>query len=218
MLVKHSAIAVAPILIEEEKDSEDTEDYDQGAGDNVAGPSPPKQQKMEEYQLSYTIEEKKPAQNSYAYDFQEQVVSQCLTNAFAQKSSLNGDNLIPSIGCTMDGMIIFLYDPYQDILLRMFYKLKLYLKESNNRMFYLESIIELWIILNLYIFKPVMQKNLEDKVKCGFKSILKNTGVLQAYENLRVVNGGSRGKRNALRTAEDFLTERTVDWDGLYDE
>ena len=82
----------------------------------------------------------------------------------------------------------------------------------------MESIIELWIILNLYIFKPVMQKNLEDKVKCGFKSILKNTGVLQAYENLRVVKGGSRGKGNALRTAEDFLTERTVDWDGLYDE
>ena len=131
--------------------------------------------------VKHTAVAKLPEENNYsddiedyasAYNFHEQVVSQCLTNAFSQRS----EGLVPSIGCTLDEMIIYLYDPKQDILLRRFINLQLF----EDACFSLESIIELWVILNLHLFKPVMKDKVEH-VECGFINILKKRGGFRTF-------------------------------------
>ena len=72
-----------------------------------------------------------------------QIISQTLTNAFAQRKLCNL-SLVPSIGCTADEFMIYFYDSEQDVLLRRIHKLNLFCNED----MIFESVVELWFVLN----------------------------------------------------------------------
>ncbi|KAK3096040.1 hypothetical protein FSP39_022360 [Pinctada imbricata] len=90
----------------------------------------------------------------------DQIMAETITNAFAQinaNSVLKG-LMIPSFGCTQDHVVIFLYDPENDILLQ---TNLINLFEVPGQLS-VSAIIEVWMFLN---FAELLKPDLAKKYK-----------------------------------------------------
>lgn len=137
--------------------------------------------KMEpENQYGYTFDVKTRTCDIFDEDVFSQLTSQAITNGFAQKSRLNLRNqLIPAILCTVDDMMILLYDPDNDTLLRRLESINLIVNDRLS----VHAVIELWLILNLHLFQPFLLKSARDAmVKSGIKAFFAKKNVLKLYE------------------------------------
>ena len=117
----------------------------------------------------------------YEYKFQNQLFSQALTNAFVQKNKHKfSKNLVPAIGCTHSEMIVALYDPDQDILLRRVTPINFLEDDSDKFDFF--GILELWRILNLHILGAELSDQIVSELEpSGFKSQMEAKKVLDYY-------------------------------------
>ena len=119
--------------------------------------------------------------NIYEYKFQNELFSQALTNAFVQKNQHKlSKKLVPAIGCTYSKMIVALYDPDQDILLRRVTPID-FLEDDSDK-FDLYGILELWRILNLHILGAELSDQIVSELEpSGFKSQMEAKKVLDYY-------------------------------------
>nr|XP_022319534.1 uncharacterized protein LOC111122198 [Crassostrea virginica] len=119
--------------------------------------------------------------NIYEYKFQNELFSQALTNAFVQKNQHEfSKKLVPAIGCTYSKMIVALYDPDQDILLRRVTPID-FLEDDSDK-FDLYGILELWRVLNLHILGAELSDQIVSEMEpSGFKSQMEAKKVLDYY-------------------------------------
>ena len=160
------------IAVKKNDDDDDDDDDDDG-GD---GPEAKKEKLDEENEddfLEWT--------NVYEYKFQNELFSQALTNAFVQKNQHKfSKKLVPAIGCTYSKMIVALYDPDQDILLRRVTPID-FLEDDSDK-FDLYGILELWRVLNLHILGAELSDQIVSEMEpSGFKSQMEAKKVLDYY-------------------------------------
>ena len=171
ILVKHTAITIGrrAEVPEPDDESDDEEIYPQPAHKTF--------KPDDSGQNYYTVEVKKQDSDLYRYDVYMQIISQTLTNAFAQRKLCNL-SLVPSIGCTADEFIIYFYHSERDVLLRRVHKHNLFCNED----MIFESVVELWF-LNFYVFYPTLSKEVISKLpRSGFRNSLEDTRVLDKYK------------------------------------
>lgn len=178
IMVNSSAVS---IQLSTEPDMDDTDDGQQ------PDPSKTKRHKFEDFESSeeeifYSADEKTNETSIYSNYFMTQLVSQSITNSFAQKAAKTLSNqMIPTIGCNLHDFHVFLYDPDSDILMRRMECLEIISKENPHRLI-LPSVVELWLILNLHTFGSSMSEiNANRLNKSGFKQIMEREHVLRFY-------------------------------------
>lgn len=143
---------VAVSVINDDEDSED---------DNP-GPSAPKQLCRSSSSVSLCIEVKHGRHNKGCLlnmNVIDQIIAETITNAFAQinlTKALTGW-AIPTLGCTIDQVVAFLYDPKNDVLLQSMDLISCWRAEKTLD---LTAVIFVWMLLNFPIF---MCKNLADQ-------------------------------------------------------
>lgn len=128
----------------------------------------------------YSVEVKACETDIYDFELNSLLVSQCVTNGFAQKSKYNLNNyLVPSIACTQDQIRISLYDPDRDIFLER-HEAALFRDGSGHLLF--DAIVELWLILNLHYFGPTLSDSVVARfTKSGVKTFLESQDALKYY-------------------------------------
>lgn len=143
---------VAVSVINDDEDSED---------DNP-GPSAPKQLCRSSSSVSLCIEVKHGRHNKGCLlnmNVIDQIIAETITNAFAQinlTKALTGW-AIPTLGCTIDQVVAFLYDPKNDVLLQSMDLISCWRAEKTLD---LTAVIFVWMLLN---FPILMCKNLADQ-------------------------------------------------------
>lgn len=90
--------------------------------------------------------------------------------------------LVPAIGCTYSNMIVALYDPDQDILLRRVTPISFLEEDSDKFDFF--GILELWRILNLHILGAELDEQIVSELEpSGFRSEIEAKKVLNYYRS-----------------------------------
>lgn len=87
----------------------------------------------------------------------KQMIAQAITNAFARLNAnpeLSGW-LIPTLACTRDDFLVFLYDPKNDVLLQCEIEIPIWVENTLS----MNAVIQIWMLLNFTFF---MNKNLAD--------------------------------------------------------
>lgn len=130
----------------------------------------------------YSVEE---GTDIFEYKFQNQLISQTLTNSFVQKNQHGFiKRLVPAIGCTHDNIIVALYDPDRDILLRRVAPISVLEEDSDS--FNLLGILEIWRILNLHIVGADLCNLIVPELdQSGFRSQIEARKVLKYYSSAK---------------------------------
>lgn len=130
----------------------------------------------------YSVEE---GTDIFEYKFQNQLISQTLTNSFVQKNQHGFiKRLVPAIGCTYDNIIVALYDPDRDILLRRVAPISVLEEDSDS--FNLLGILEIWRILNLHIVGADLCNLIVPELdQSGFRSQIEARKVLKYYSSAK---------------------------------
>ncbi|XP_069115077.1 uncharacterized protein [Argopecten irradians] len=116
-------------------------------------------------------------------DFLPQILSECITNGFAQvnmNNSLSGA-LVPTFGCTAESICVCLYDPVNDILLQNIQLMDLWARSFDK--LNILTIVIIWLFLNFNTFGV---QNLIEKIdldKSGFHDKMNQS--LQCYREVR---------------------------------
>lgn len=124
------------------QNSDDDDDTDDETNE-IPGPSSPKQlrmhgdetEKRREHSASKQLcrassKTRKHSSKTTLLHFNviDQIIAEAITNAFTQvnrNKALSGW-LIPTFGCTLDHIVVFLYDPKNDVLLQLIHKLSIW--------------------------------------------------------------------------------------------
>lgn len=117
----------------------------------------------------------------------DQLIAETITNAFSQMNltkSLTGWP-IPTIGCTVDQVVVFMYDPNNDVLLQSMEPISCW---QTEKILDLTTIIFIWMMLNFPIF---MCKNLADDYEFDVSNFHKLAETkLKRYQ--KIVSGGNK--------------------------
>lgn len=146
---------------------EETQSND-AATEDTEGPSASKRMcKNDQDSEDAKDTEKKPSNFTFCVEVKKngimdcsvskQIIAQTITNAFAElneNKELSGW-LIPTFGCTKDDLVVFLYDPKNDVLLQCESEIPIWVGNTLS----LNAIIQVWMLLNFPIFT---KKNLAD--------------------------------------------------------
>lgn len=149
--------------------------------------SQPKKSKLseedEEEDEDYSFYSVEEGTDIFEYKFQNKLISQTLTNSFVQKNQHGFiKRLVPAIGCTYDNIIVALYDPDRDILLRRVAPVSVLEEDSDS--FNLFGILELWRILNLHILGSDLCNQIVTELdQSGFRSQSEARKVLKYYSS-----------------------------------
>lgn len=151
------------------------------------GPIPTKSKLSEEDEEDdeYYFHSVEEGTDIFEYKFQNQLISQTLINSFVQKNQHGFiKRLVPAIGCTYNNIIVALYDPDRDILLRRVAPISVLEEDSDS--FNLLGILELWRILNLHILGSDLCNQIVTELdQSGFRSHIEARKVLKYYSSAR---------------------------------
>ncbi|XP_045214456.2 uncharacterized protein LOC123564747 isoform X2 [Mercenaria mercenaria] len=196
LLVNHTAVTVTRRTIDVD---ESREEYRPSTSKRI------RLEKMESVESEYEACNK---QNTlYGIDFSAQLISQAITHGFAQRKKYNFVNcLVPTIGFTLNRLLIYLYDPDRDILLRR--KDRLELMDQNDCLI-LPAVVELWFILNLHLFGATMSEQICSKLcKSGLKSHLEEFGGLDIYQQSLLVGAGKNELSQGIQLDANILASK----------
>jgi hypothetical protein len=179
-------------------DDDDDDDDDDDKLKEIPGPSSSKRLRIhvdekkndETKNISLCVEVKSRKTSMLHFDVFDQIIAEAITNAFTQvnnSKALSGW-LIPSFGCTLDHITVFLYDPKNDILLQLAAQLPIWDKITEMSV---KTIVHIWMLLNFTVF---MHKNISDEYKFNCSNFHHLTGILlKEYWNLQSGEAFSTG-------------------------
>jgi hypothetical protein len=151
-------------------DHNPNDDDDDDTNDESPGPSPSKRLRM----LSVL----------------DQIIAGAITNAFTQVNNtkvLSGC-LIPCFGCTLDHVMVFMYDPKNDVLLQLTRGLTIW---GAPKEILIRSVVHIWMVLNFTVF---MQRNIANECRFHRSNFHHLSGnLLKGYWNLQPGMGFSTG-------------------------
>lgn len=165
------------------KDGEGTSD------DENSGPSAQKQLRRISSSVSQCKEdphEKHSRGCLLKMDVIDQLIAETITNAFSQMNSTKALTgwPIPTIGCTIDHVVVFMYDPNNDVLLQSMEPCSCW---QTEKILDLTTVIFIWLMLNFPIF---MCKNLVNEYEFDTSNFHKLAETkLRRYQ--KIVSGGN---------------------------
>ena len=112
----------------------------------------------------------------------DQVIAEAITNAFTQigRSKALSGWFIPSFGCTLDHVVVFLYDPKNDVLLQLAEQLPIW---QQTEILSITTVVQIWMLLN---FPLLMRKNIANEYRFNSSNFHHLTGILlKEYWNLQ---------------------------------
>jgi hypothetical protein len=132
--------------------------------------------------MNICVEIKNKKNTLLQFNVLDQIIAEAITNAFTQvnnNKALSGWP-IPSVGCTLDHITVFLYDPKNDVLLQLAHQLPIWGKPNEIS---LKTVVHIWMLLNFTVF---MHKNIADEYKFESSNFHHLTGAfLEDYWNLQ---------------------------------
>jgi hypothetical protein len=173
----------------DDDDDDDTNDKDDNndASKAIPGPSSSKRLRMH---VDPEIGIDKQKNTLLHFNVLDQIIAEAITNAFAQVNNskdLSGW-LIPSFGCTLDRITVFLYDPKKDVLLQLATQMPL-LDETNEMS--ITTVVHIWMLLNFTVF---MYKNIAGEYAFKCSNFHHLTGcLLKKYRDLQPGKAFSTG-------------------------
>lgn len=165
------------------KDGEGTSD------DGNPGPSAQKQLRRSNSSVSQCIEDPHERYSKgclLKMDVIDQLIAETITNAFSQTNSTKALTgwPIPTICCTIDQVVVFMYDPNNDVLLQSMEPSSCW---QTEKIIDLTTVIFIWMLLNFPIF---MCKNLADEYEFDTSNFHKLAETkLKRYQ--KIVSGGN---------------------------
>ncbi|KAK3101793.1 hypothetical protein FSP39_006414 [Pinctada imbricata] len=144
---------------DDSKEEDTTVEDDTETGSSFMAPAAKKMKKDSEeaksssagssFGLCIEMKKKKSGDALLSMSIVDQIIAEAITNAFAQvnANSLLKGLMIPSFGCTQDHIVVFLYDPENDILLQ---TNLINLFEVPGELSVV-AIIEIWMYLNFAV-------------------------------------------------------------------
>jgi hypothetical protein len=170
----------------DEDDKVDDDDDDDDKSREIPGPSSPKQlriHKTNKIHVPMCVEVENKTSSLLHFDFLDKIIAETITNAFTQvnnSKALSGW-LIPSFGCTLDHITVFLYDPTNDVLLQLTAQLPIW--EIKGKALLDTTVIHIWMLLNFTVF---MHKNIANEYEFNSSNFHNHAGtLLKEYRGLK---------------------------------